>query len=147
MRNMMQEKNFSTVLRYRASRDRWMYKDFHRTSDGIAPSISLFKTKKGMLIGGFTSTQWTTARGYATDSTAFLFNLSTNNKFSIKDPTHALWCSGNYGPRFGNTSELSAYYEPFNGENNCRSFVDKTVYKIPASSDGKTNMLTNEKID
>ncbi len=54
MINMMKKKNFRTVNRYRGSRDGWKYKDFHRTSDGIKPSISLFKTKKGKLIGGFT---------------------------------------------------------------------------------------------
>ncbi len=140
----MEEKNFRTVNRYRGSRDGWKYKDFHRTSDGIKPSISLFKTKKGKLIGGFTSAQWTPDREYATDSTAFLFNLSTNHKFSIQDPTHAIYGADYRGPRFGDNAELAAISEPFNGENKCWSWVNYSVYKIPYDSDGKTSMLTNE---
>jgi hypothetical protein len=49
-------KKFKTELKYRGSRDGWEYKDFHRMSDGVGPSFSLFKLKEnGQCIGGFTS--------------------------------------------------------------------------------------------
>ena len=144
MNKMMENKNFLTFNRYRGSRDGWMKSDFHRKSDGIKPSISLFKTKMGMLIGGFTSAYWTSAaRGDTTDSKAFLFNLSTDKKFIVRNTTSAIYCAGNYGPYFGSSSELSAFSEPFNGENNCWSYVNRSGYRIPVDSDGMTNMLTN----
>ncbi len=46
------------------------------------------------------------------------------------------------GPRFGD-SELSASYEPFNGDNKCRSYANYKGYRIP-QEDGK-NALTNQK--
>ncbi len=39
-------------------------------------------------------------------------------------------------------SELSAYTDPFNGDNNCRSWANEPGYKIP-KVDGK-NQLTNK---
>ena len=55
---IMDQKEFDTVLKYRASRDGWMAKDFHARADGVKPSLSLFKTKKGVVIGGFTTAAW-----------------------------------------------------------------------------------------
>ena len=51
----MEDKEFDTVLKYRGSRDGFTSKDFHRLADGVKPSVSLFKMKSGMVIGGFTS--------------------------------------------------------------------------------------------
>jgi hypothetical protein len=46
---------FKTELRYRGSRDGWENKDFHRMSDGIGPTVTLFKLKENEhCIGGFT---------------------------------------------------------------------------------------------
>ncbi len=58
MKEMMEQKRFRTVNRYRGSRDGFTYKAFHSKCDGVKPSISLYKTKKGMLLGGFTSNSW-----------------------------------------------------------------------------------------
>jgi hypothetical protein len=49
-------KKFRTELRYRGSRDGWKYADFHRMSDGLGPTVTLFKIKENQqCIGGFTS--------------------------------------------------------------------------------------------
>ncbi len=71
-----------------------------------------------------------------------LFNLTTNNKFIS---TYAIYCRDDCGPYFGQ-AELAAHNEPFNGENNCRSYVNRDGYAIPKGEDG-TNMLTNEKCE
>jgi len=69
---------FKTVLKYKASRDGWTVKDFHRLSDGIGPSITLYKIKNGSCIGGFTSAKWssTPSHTFANDPSALLFNLA-----------------------------------------------------------------------
>ena len=145
----MDQKEFTTVNRYRGSTDGFTGAAFHKKVDGKVKggSISLFKTKNGMLIGGYTGRQWrASARGeYLTDSTAMLFNLTTNNKFIIKDSEYAIQCSNHCGPNFG-LIELAGYNEPFNGENNCHSYVNSRGYAIPKGKDG-TNMLTNEKCE
>ncbi len=51
----MDQKEFKTVNCYRGSIDGFTGKAFHKKVDGVAKhSISLFKTKNGMLIGGYT---------------------------------------------------------------------------------------------
>jgi hypothetical protein len=55
-KEIMGEKKFKTLLRYRASRDGWFNEDFHRMSDGKGATVSLYKLKEnGLCIGGFTS--------------------------------------------------------------------------------------------
>ena len=50
------------------------------------------------------------------------------------------------GPCFSGegASDLSAMYEPFNGDGKCYSFANKPGYRIPVDGAG-TNMLTNNK--
>lgn len=65
-----------------------MIKDFHRMSDGLGPSITLFKIKEnGQCIGGFTSAKWTSAssEAYVSDKTAMLFNLTLKSFFLCQD--------------------------------------------------------------
>ena len=47
------------------------------------------------------------------------------------------------GPNFG-FLELTALLEPFNKENACRSWTNRSIYEIPRNSEG-INMLTNQK--
>ncbi len=72
-----------------------------------------------------------------------LFNLTTNKKFIIKNSEMAILCYNTRGPNFGDT-ELAAFDEPYNGEKNCWSYVNRDAYAIPEGEDG-TNMLINEK--
>ena len=56
---MIKIKKFKTKLSYRGSRDGWKAADFHRMSDGIRPSVSLFKVKDNeQCVGGFTNAEW-----------------------------------------------------------------------------------------
>ncbi len=52
----MDKKEFTTVNRYRGSTDGFTFKAFYKKVDGVIKggNISLFKTKNGMLIGGYT---------------------------------------------------------------------------------------------
>jgi hypothetical protein len=73
---------FKTEIRYRSSTDGLSNQDFHRTSDGLGPTVTLFKIEKnGNCIGGFTSAKWDLLQNYnskyVSDSTAMLFNLTT----------------------------------------------------------------------
>jgi hypothetical protein len=52
----MVKKKFRTEIRYRGSRDGWKNEDFHRLSDGLGPTVALYKIKENeQCIGGFTS--------------------------------------------------------------------------------------------
>jgi hypothetical protein len=74
-----------------------------------------------------------------------LFNLSQQRHFPhSSEAGYAIGCISNRGPAFsgGGSYELGARDEPFNGENNCRSFANSNGYLIPLK-DGK-NMLTDK---
>jgi hypothetical protein len=89
----MSKKKFKTLLRYRASRDGWMKADFHRMSDGKGPTVSLFKIKENdQCVGGFTSASWTSPQDDTdvNDSTAMLFNLTTQSLFKCKNHDEAI---------------------------------------------------------
>ena len=61
-----------------------MCADFHRMSDGIGPTVTLFKIKENQqCVGGFTRGKWASLEKdtQVTDSTAILFNLTTRCTF------------------------------------------------------------------
>jgi hypothetical protein len=45
--------NCKMTLKYRASRDGWDGKDYHRISDNLGPTVSLIMTANNVLCGGF----------------------------------------------------------------------------------------------
>jgi hypothetical protein len=55
-----------------------------------------------------------------------------------------IYCGNKWGPSFcgSDESELVAYYEPFNGDNNCTSNACKPDFDIPVDGAG-LNLLTN----
>ncbi len=54
-KEIMENLKFKTAIRYKGTRDGWKAADFHRMSDGIGPSVILFKIKEnGHCVGGFT---------------------------------------------------------------------------------------------
>jgi hypothetical protein len=64
-----------------------------------------------------------------------LFNLSQQRHFPHSQQVEgAIYGGSDLGPFFtgdGGLSELSAYLEPFNGDNKCLSRANKSGYKIP----------------
>ena len=100
-----------------------MYKDFHDRCNNRGPTISLFKIKDGDCIGGFTSVKWSCDRQQIGDNTAVLFNLSSSRYFPSKKTGKDIYRSGGYGPCFrgSDSDDLSACFEPFNADRNCRS--------------------------
>ena len=72
-----------------------------------------------------------------------LFNLSRERCYQNSKEKYAIYCRSDLGPCFtgDGAAELTAF-EPFNGENNCRSGACCPGYKIPL--EGGKNMLTNE---
>jgi hypothetical protein len=114
----MGKKKFRTFIRYKGSRDGWKAADFHRMSDGLGPTVTLFKIKyNNHCIGGFTSALWESPESLTSvsDSTAMLFNLTTRNLFKVQDHTKAIRCAKELGPCFGDGGLYAA--GPFNGNN------------------------------
>ena len=139
--NLLGFKPLETILLYSGSLDdSWNYIDFHTRCDDKGPTITLFQIKNGDCIGGYTEATWETKCGYKKDDSAFLFNLTRSLKFASKGSGKEIFCGSAYGPCFSGSDIY--LIQPFNGENNCFSYVDREGYKIEL--EGGKNQLTNK---
>lgn len=84
-------------LVYRASEDSDKASDFHRKCDKIGPNITLIKTKKGYIFGGFTFKNWEhmprdidinkpNLGSASRDSRAFGFSVSNQKVYNNEKP-------------------------------------------------------------
>ena len=107
-------RNIKFSLIYRASRDGDTSKIFHSKCDFIGPNITLVKTKKGYIFGGFTTKSWKHLfkdirkddPEYGTeikDEKAFGFSINEKKIYKNGKPNEsAIFCHNNYGPGFKN---------------------------------------------
>lgn len=67
-------------LLYRASLNGWKSEDFHRFCDLKGPTLSLYRSSKNYLAGGFTSKSWTSPskEKEVEDSSAMVFALTND---------------------------------------------------------------------
>lgn len=104
---------------YQGSRDGFNGFHFHSKVDKIPNTITLVKTSKSFIFGGFTTQEWSGNWNYKYDENAFLFSLvnPTNNpvRLNVTRPQYAIYGSSNYGPIFG------AFINFYNGE--CDFFI------------------------
>ena len=101
-------------LVYRASEDGDKAADFHKKCDKIGPNITLIKTKRGYVFGGFTFKNWEhmprdidvnkpNLGSASRDSRAFGFSVSNQKIYNNEKPNEfAIWCNRNFGPTFKN---------------------------------------------
>ena len=144
---LLGNKRLVTTLLFKGSIHGWSAKEFHSRCDDRGPTISLFKIKDGDCIGGYTNAQWKSCSGkYVSDKFAMLFNLSFQRYFPNLGSGKEIYCHNSCGPCFrgGEGSELGASNEPFNSDNYCISYANKTGYGIQVDGAG-TNMLSNKK--
>ena len=133
-------------------------KDFHKLCDNKGPTLTLFLLPTNRICAGFTSESWETGFGkYKSDSKSLLFSFDvavtatatvtstptpTSYKvFPVKNPEKAIFCRNDYGPCFGD-NELSASYEPMNGQNNGRCKANEKAFCVGKDGYGERNTLT-----
>jgi len=73
------------TLLFRGNRDTFKAARFHELCDNKGPTLSIIKSKCGKVFGGYTSTAWSSVRGYKKDEKAFLFSLTNKIKYKAKD--------------------------------------------------------------
>ena len=101
-------------LVYRASEDGDKASDFHSRCDKIGPNVTLIKTKKGFVFGGFTFKNWEhmprdidpnkpNLGSASRDARAFGFSVNNQKIYNNEKPNEfAIWCNRNFGPTFKN---------------------------------------------
>lgn len=106
--------NISTLL-YRSSRDGLTRTAFHSKCDGIPNTVTIVLNNLNYVFGGYTSVGFISPTGnYQYDSNAYIFSLrqatiiTSGQKFSVRDPSKALYAWTNAGPTFG--SYVGSYY-------------------------------------
>ena len=62
-------------LVYRASYHGFSAKEFHSKCDGISKTITIVKTSKNNIFGGYTEAAWSKNKSYSSDRSAYIFSL------------------------------------------------------------------------
>ena len=80
--------------------------DFHKYCDDKGPTLTLIKTTKNKIFGGFTPLNWKN-QGYEIkdkSNQTFIFSLNLKKKYNmLKKDGYAIYCRKDYGPNFGNS--------------------------------------------
>ena len=78
--------------------------DFHNYCDNQGQTLTLIKTTKNKIIGGFTPLNWKNQGNGINDPSnqTFIFSLNLKKKYNmIKKGHFGIYCSERYGPNFG----------------------------------------------
>ena len=89
-------------LLYRARRHGDKAKDFHLRCDMYINTLTIIKTKEGLIFGGFTSETWEGNEFDKEDENAFCFSLDKHKIYNSIKGKKAIFASPNEGPCFQN---------------------------------------------
>ena len=83
--------------------DGWTADQIHAKIDGQAPTITIVKTTKNKIFGGFTTIPWDKTSGYKSDTSAFTFSVDLCSKYPVNPANagSAINCHSSDGPKFG----------------------------------------------
>ena len=98
-------------LLYRATRDGFQAASFHAKCDHQPSTLTVIKTTKGYIFGGFTAIAWESIGKLKADPSSFLFSLinhtSTPQLIPLQvDSKHSIFCEAASGPSFGGGCDL-----------------------------------------
>ena len=97
---LLKNKIFKPKLLYRASKDGDSASTFHNKCDNIKGTLTLVKTKKGFIFGGFTDETWD-GNDYKKDDNAICFSIDLKKIYKSKKTNKAIRCLSGCGPIFG----------------------------------------------
>ncbi|TNV80860.1 hypothetical protein FGO68_gene9550 [Halteria grandinella] len=113
--------SFSVSLLYRATRDGFGAKDFHRTCDNKGPTLTIIKTASDQIIGGYTSDEWDNSGGYKPSYDGWLFTIAYPHPFRrIEGDDNGIGCNEDVGAWFG--------FGDFAIEDNSNSNTESSVH-------------------
>lgn len=92
------------TLEYRGSEDGFKASDFQRNCYHKAKTLTIVKTTKGDVFGGYANVPWNSNKGQQSDNGAYLFSVNHQYKMKIKNAGQALYHSNIVGPWFADAS-------------------------------------------
>ena len=115
-------------LIYKASRDGSKSSDFHNKCDNANYNLSIVKTKKGRLFGGFTTQNWKENTKeddkHKYDANSFVFSINNKKIYNISDKKRAIYCRNDLALFFSGTSDIYIYDNCFN----CKGGTAQSAY-------------------
>ena len=101
-------KSSKSNLLYRATRDGWTASTFHSKCNNKGSSITVIKTDKGYVFGGYIDKAWSGSDKCIHSNEAFIFSLKCNAnlpptkmKINTNNNDNAIYDYSEYGPTFG----------------------------------------------
>ena len=92
---------------------------FHSLCDNKGPLLVLFKTRKDILCGGFSSIPWKNSGDWTVDKKSFIFSLKLRKLYKPLNDNENLYFNQSFGPYFGgdvlginNNNKLNSYCNP-----------------------------------
>ena len=97
--------NRTWTLRYQATINGFDAQDFHSRCDQYNNTLTVIKTTRAFIFGGFTTANWSGSTQYKRDPNAFIFSLINSDNLpsllTIKTPLKAIVADSTKGPVFG----------------------------------------------
>ena len=137
-------------LKFKMSINGFSNNDFYKYCENIGPSLTLIKTTKNKIFGGFTPLNFKqNARNiYDKSDQTFIFSLNLMKKYDMidKDNKKAIYCTKDYGPCFGD-SDFSLEENMKNGKtyaNNTCNFLSNNNLELTGGKGNNENFEVEE---
>jgi hypothetical protein len=133
------------VLIYRATRDGFSSSNFHSKCNYHSSTLTLIKTTKSFVFGGFIEQSFSGCSCYKADEKAFLISLVNNKNATFKLPIepnslYAFYDFNDYGPTFGGGHDI---YISSNSNQNKDSYNNPYSYILNGNL-YESNLLAGE---
>ena len=109
------------------------------------PTITLFKSTKGKVFGGYLHIHWKEKGGHTKDDKAFLFSLDSLVTFTPTNTDKAAYFDNGVGPCFGANSITVESNQLMNATNNCSCYTKgiNEFYNVSEDAEGNS-ILTGD---
>eukprot|EP00957_Ditylum_brightwellii_P163015 12413276-Ditylum_brightwellii.AAC.1 len=136
--------DFATKLLYCTSHDGWQAYNFHSKCDHQGPTLTVIRSTRGYIFGGFCDTAWSSNSGCKASAKVFLFTLKcysglapTKMRLNQRNNGSAVnHHHGAYGPTFGAGYDIYVY-DNANSNSSSSTNVGR-IYECPAGQTGNT---------
>ena len=103
IKSWLNNKDFTSQLLFRKTRDGSNTKDLHDKCDNKGITIVFIETTKGYKFGGYTELEWDTKSGSKKGKSTFIFSLNDRQKYLPRNDNGTIYCHNECCPWFGSS--------------------------------------------
>ena len=146
LKKKLNKKIKSHKLIFKASRDGFKSKEFHKKCDWKSNTVTFILTKEGKIFGGFTDMSWDSESDAKEGSNGFIFSLNEREIFYNINLKFNIRCIPDYGPIFGNFDISLSDDCNINNKSYFSSYAYDTQGKVKAFSNNKNFVVDDFEI-